>query len=408
METFVKIAWRNIIRNKRRSLITIFAVGFGLGALIFILSFVEGAHRQMIENYTSLTTSHIQIHRLGFYQKKKLELNLPDYRKIMEKTLRLPSVKAAAPRIKSVGLVSSTESSAGCLIMGISPEDEKQISTLYKRVRQGSYLEKGGDEDILIGASLAKNLAVQLGDKIVIMSQALDGSIAAGAFRIKGIFDTGTEEIDQGVTFITHTAAETIFVMPEATSEIAVRIDSAEKAPAVGKKIRQTVADLNFEVLSWQDISPSFRQWIEFDNAFIWIIIFIVMIVAAIGILNTVLMGVLERTREFGILLALGTKQKEIVSMVGWESFFLATVGGLVGLLIGVGATVYFSHAGLNLSLFTSALNSLYIDAIIYPQLNVSGTIMSLQLILTASLLVSIYPAYYAAHLKPMEAIRSM
>ncbi len=408
MQTFIKIAWRNITRNKKRSYITITAVGFGLGALIFILSFVEGAHQQMIENYTSVLTSHVQIHHDGFYQKKKLELNITDPQNIKNKLKSLPSLVSVSQRIKAVGLISSSESSAGVRIIGVQPSEEQHVTVIYKRVKKGKHLSENDNDTIVLGAKLARNVDVQLGDKVVLMSQALDGSIAAGAYRIKGIFDTGTDEVDQGLVFITHQAAAELFVMSDATSELAFKTASAKEVSQTVALIRSTLNRPDLEILSWQDISPSFKQWIEFDNGFMWIIVFIVMMVAAIGILNTILMGVLERTREFGILLALGTKQKEIVFIVGWESFFLATLGGFIGIILGVGLTAFFGKVGINLTLFTKALNSLYIDAVIYPQLNVPHAVISIILILTASLIVSIYPAWHAAHLKPMEAIRSI
>jgi len=408
VKTFSKIAWRNITRNKRRSLITICAVGFGLGALIFMLSFVDGAHKQMIENYTSLMPGHIQIHRQGFHQKKKLELNISQPAAIVAQVKKNPSVQAVALRIKAVGLISSAESSAGIMVIGIYPDDEKNVSTLHKRLREGEFLKNDSNQDIVLGVSLAKNLSVHLGDKVVIMSQALDGSIAAGAYRIKGIFDTGTEEVDQGLVLITHQAAQDLFAMPEATSEIALRIHSATDSPVIADQIRKNLVQPDLEILPWQEISPSFQEWIEFDNGFIWIIVCVVMIVVAIGILNTILMGVLERTREFGILLALGTKQKEIVIIVGWEAIFLSALGSLAGMLIGISLTIFFDKTGINLNLFTKALNSLYIDAVIYPQLNLGHMLTSVVLVLTTSLIVSIYPAWHAARLKPMDAIRSI
>lgn len=408
MLTFIKIAWRNIIRNKKRSLITIGAVGFGLGALIFLLSFVEGAHRQMIENYTSLVTGHIQIHVQGFQQTKKLELNIPQADLVMDKLKKIPEVKTVSTRVKSVGLISSSESSSGVAIVGIQPEQENKISSIYKRLRSGRFLTDQDHDGILIGADLAKSLNVNLGDKTVIMSQALDGSIAAGAYYIKGIFSTGTEEVDQGMVFITLPAAQELYVMPNAVSEITVNLSSAQDASISAAKIRQILNSKDLEVLSWKEISPSFQQWIEFDVGFMWIIVGIVTLVAAIGILNTVLMGVLERTREFGILLALGTKRNEIIAIVGWESIFLAVVGSFIGIILGAGLTYFFNQAGIDLTLFTKALNSLYIDAVVYPIMNIHKAVTAVILILLSSIFASVYPAWYAASLKPMEAIRRM
>jgi ABC-type lipoprotein release transport system permease subunit len=408
MITFLKIAWRNITRNRRRSLITVSAIGFGLGALIFIWSFVEGAHQQMINNFTSLAVGHIQIHHQGFHQHQRLEDNLVNSESIRKNLEAFPNISASTSRLKAFGLASSAESSSGVLIVGIQPASEKNVSVLHQRVKQGEFIDENSPDGIVIGAALAKNLNLLLGDKIILMSQALDGSIASGAFRIKGLLDTGTDEIDKNIALINLTAAQEMFVMPQKVSEIAIKLKKSENAQKVADEISQKFNEPGLEVLSWPEISPSFYQWIEFDNAFIWLIFVIFMVVVAIGILNTVLMGVLERTREFGILLALGTRPKEIVIMVAWESVILGCIGCVSGTAVGYFLTAYFGTAGINLSIFTSALNSFYMDPIIFPKLQTSTLGLSISLVMVTSLLVSIYPAWHAAHLKPVEAIRSM
>lgn len=406
--TFLKIAWRNIIRNKKRSLITISAVGFGLGALIFIWSFVEGAHFQMIDNYTSLLSGHVQIHADGFHQRQKLETNIDNYLTLLNEVRQRPEVVAAAPRIRAVGLVSSAESSTGAAIYGVNVNAEKQVGKLSERIKPGRFLDPGEPKEIVVGKIIAENLNLQVGNKVVIMSQATDGSIASGAYVICGLIDTGATEIDSGLVMISHAAAEDLFVMQGHTSEIALKTRHAGKSVRTAKNIAAALARRDLEVLSWQQISPMLEQWIEFDNAFIWIIVIVVMIIVAIGILNTVLMGVLERTREFGILLALGTRQEQILVMVAWESVFLGVIGSVCGLLLGTGLAVYFGANGIDLSVFTTALNTFYMDAVIYPRLDLSQVTVSVVLVLITSVVVSLYPAWHAANLKPMEAIRSI
>ncbi len=408
MFTFIKIAWRNIIRNKKRSSITLSAVGFGLGALIFIWAFVDGVHEQMIENYTSLISGHIQIHTEGFHQKEQLETYIEQPENIKKSLRSNPSILSFTQRIKAAGLVSSSEHSAGVYILGIDPRHENKVSTMYKKVKKGAFLQEDSDKEIVLGATLAKNLNVGLEEKLVIMSQALDGSIAAGAFHVKGLLDTGAEEIDKGVVIITHKAAEELFVMHDKTSEIAIRLKDVEEAKHVSSLIHQELNLSDLEVLPWQKISTALEQWIEFDNGFIYLIVIVVMVVVATGILNTVLMGVLERTREFGILIALGTKRKQILAMVAWESLFLGIIGSFSGAMLGIILTIYFAKTGINLSMFAGALSSSYLNPYIYPVSEKEHVTISIALVLTVSVLVSIYPAWHAANLKPVEAIRSI
>ncbi|MFP4472687.1 MAG: ABC transporter permease [Candidatus Omnitrophota bacterium] len=408
MRTFLKIAWRNITRNRKRSLITISAVGFGLGALIFIWSFVEGAHFQMIDNYTSLSIGHIQIHARGFHEHQKLETYIEDPAPLLERIRAIEGVRYSAPRIRAQGLISSSESSSGALILGVDPDKETRISSLHKSLGEGNFLSAEENDTIVIGKDLAAGLKVSLDDKIVIMSQALDGSIAASAYYISGLIDSGVEEIDRGLVLITHRAAENLFVMQDKTSEIALKLQRGDRAQEMADLIRSRLDTDTLEILPWQTVSPIMKQWIDFDNTFIWVIVFIVMIVVAIGILNTVLMGVLERTREFGILLALGTKRGQIVTMVAWESVFLGCIGSLMGAILGISLTALFHVQGIDLGIFTSALSSFYMDPVIYPRLNTMYTTVSTALVLITSICVSIYPAWLASRLKPIEAIRSL
>lgn len=408
MFTFIKIAWRNIIRNKKRSAITLSAVGFGLGALIFIWAFVDGAHQQMIENYTSLISGHIQIHAKGFHQKEQLETYITQPEEITSLLNTNPRLLAITHRIKATGLVSSSEHSAGVYILGIDPKREKGVSTINRKVKEGAFLQENSDKEILLGVRLAENLNVGLDEKIVIMSQALDGSIAAGAFYVKGLLDTGTEEIDKGVVIITHKAAEDLFVMHGKTSEIVIRLKDVEEAQNVSVLIRQELNSPELEILPWQELSAILAQWIEFDNSFVYLIVLVVMIVVAVGILNTVLMSVIERTREFGILLALGTKRKQILAMVAWESLFLGVIGSLFGSILGILLSLYLGKTGIDLSMFASALTSFYMDPYIYPVLKIERITISIVLVLVTSVIVSLYPAWLAANLKPVQAIRSI
>ncbi|MCK9603093.1 MAG: ABC transporter permease [Candidatus Omnitrophica bacterium] len=406
MRTFLKIAWRNIIRSKWRSLITIAAIAFGLAALIFIRAFVEGADRTMIENYTDLIPGHLQIHKIGFHKKMGLERSILAPEKLIEVIKAEPEVVNVTRRIKDYCLVSSSEHSSGVLLMGIDPSTEPQVSYLHKRIRHGEYLSKDKDDQIILGKVLAEILNVELGDKVVIMGQAADGSLASGAYRLCGILDTGAEEIDKTVALITLKAAQQLLVMEGKISELTLRIESVYNAADVSQKLKAKIDTKEFEVLTWKEISPLTAQWLEFDRAFINYILFIVLLVVASGIFNTLLMSVLERIREFGIMLALGTKRIQIVLMVALESLILGVIGSALGVTIGVAVSLYFGSRGVNLGKFASALENYYTGSIIYPRLYLDYVVGFSLIVLITSVLVSFYPAWRAANLKPVEAIK--
>jgi len=405
MLTFIRIAWRNVVRNPGRSLITTGAVAFGLAALIFLKSFVTGADQQMITNYTDLLIGHIQVHRRGFQNNMGLDKSISNPSKLARALLSVPYIRAWAPRVKDFALISSTESSAGVLLMGIEPADERYLSSLHERVRVGAYLNKGDDDKVVIGRQLAENLRVGVGDKVVLMSQAADGSLSSAAFTVAGLLDAGGEEIDKGLALITLKAAQDLFVLDDKISEIAIETTSLDDVQEAVEILKNKIDLAQFEVLTWKEISPMTYQWLKFDQVFTGLILVIVLLIVSTGILNTILMSVLERKHEFGIMSALGTKPDQIIFVVTVESFFLGALGCLLGGLVGVGLSYFFGACGIDLSSISEALNSFYIGSVIRPKIDAASTALYICVILMVSILVSMAPARRAGRLKPVDAL---
>ncbi len=407
MLTILKIAWRNVWRNQYRSLITIFGIAMGVCSLIFIRSFIDGADSQMIENYTDLMSGHVQIHVKDFQKKLSLDLSINNPQEIEEV---LNSNKNIIPfysqRVKNYALVSSTEGSSGVLILGVDSEKEKLVSKLYKKVKKGYFLT-GEKNEIVIGSDLAQILNVKLKDKVVLMSQGADGSMASGAYRVCGILKTGAEEIDRSLVLIDLKSAQDLLVLDKSVSEYVLKTDSVFAIDSVTKLLKSKFNLKKYEILNWQEISPITKQWMEFDKAFSNVILFVVLIVVAAGILNTMLMAVLERVKEFGIMLAVGMKPKLITKMVAWESFFLGLIGIIMGTVLGINLANYFGKVGINLSYFSNALESYYTGSVIYPRVFMEYIIIWDVIVLIVSLLASVYPAKRAAKLKPIEALKS-
>lgn len=406
MSTFSKIAWRNVARNQNRSAITIAAVAAGLASLIFLKSFVDGADHQMVANYTDLLIGHIQIHKAGFQKNMSLEKNIPATDGVLASLKRVPGVKAVSGRIKDFCLISSPESSAGILLYGVDPLTEPKVSTIHQRLRAGRFFTKDDRDKIIIGKSLSEQLKAGLNDKVVLMSQASDGSLSAAAYEVSGIIETGAEEIDKNLAFIPLRSAQDLLVMEGKISEIIVKAASLESIDLIKARVRKQI-DLNkFEVLDWKEISPMTYQWLQFDQVFTGFILFIVLLVVAAGILNTVLMGVLERVREFGIMLALGTKPGQITRMVTIESLILGLIGVLCGACLGIGLVLAFGITGIDLSGLSKALNSFYIGSVVYPRLDLPAVCFYAGIVLFICVIVAVFPARKASRLSPIEAIR--
>ncbi|MFH1753797.1 MAG: ABC transporter permease, partial [Candidatus Omnitrophota bacterium] len=240
MIVLLKIAWRNINRNRYRSMITIASIGIGFTSLILLRAFVDGSHYQMIDNYTGLVSGHVQIHKDGFHDNMGLSRSIKDPAKIEAAIAKNSMVLSAAPRVKDYCLISSAEQSSGVLLMGIDPEREKEITELHKRIGKGRFIENS--EDVVIGKSLAKLLNVDLQDKIVLLGQAYDGSLASGAYRICGLLDTGADEIDKGFVLITLTAAQELFVLDKKVSEFALRVNTHEEVKEAAATLKDSLS----------------------------------------------------------------------------------------------------------------------------------------------------------------------
>lgn len=406
MATFLKIAWRNVLRNHARSAITITAISIGLCALIFLKAFVDGADYQMISNYTDLFVGHLQVHKAGFQKNMGLDKSINNEESVVSALRKIPEVQAFAPRVKDFALISSSEGSAGILLLGIDPARESRVTSLNKKIRDGQTLQDQDKDGILMGRQLAENLGVGVGDKVVLMSQAFDGSIAASAFDVTGLLEAGAEEIDKNLAIITLKAAQEFFAMEKRVSEIAIKLRDLKGSDETAAVLRRSLGR-DFEVLTWKEISPMTYQWLQFDQVFTSLILTVVLFIVAAGILNTVLMGVLERTKEFGIMLALGTKPDQIVLVIALESIILGIAGALAGTVLGVALVIFFNHVGIDLSSISQALNSFYIGSVIYPVLSTFSVIFYAVCVILISVAVSVFPARKASRLSPIEAIRS-
>jgi putative ABC transport system permease protein len=409
MKTFFVIAWRNILRNRRRSLITIFAIGFGLGAMIFVRGYIDGAHLQMKENFTGLLMGHIQIHSKGFEKTMAINRVIKDPTPIESILQGRPEIVVYSRRVRTFSLFSTTENSVGGMLIGIDPVNESKVSKIRNSVVSGRFITAEDVRGIVLGNVLAENLLVTLGDKVVAMAQATDGTLGAEAFRVKGIIKTGVEEIDKGVAFVHLQDVQRMLVLKEAVTDFVIRVDSFDRLNGVAQVLKAKLPIDDLEIMTWSEISPILQQWMDFDEAFAYVFLLIVLVVIVAGILNTILMSLLERTREFGVMMALGTKGYQLALMVGIESFLLGLMGMIIGMMIGLSSTWIFSYWGIPISSkVKEAMASFFMSDVIYPTIEIEHVISSALVVLISSILISLYPAWKVSKLRPVKALHSV
>lgn len=403
---FLRLAWRNVLRNLRRTLITLGAITFGLSAVIVFFGFTDGFHAQWVNNTVSAYTGHIQIYRAGYHDDPQLNKSIEDIGKVLKEVEDEPTFDTYTYRVEIQGLISTAENSYGVLIRGIDPEQEIKVTAIKARIIQGDYLEKGEEGGVLIGYRLADRLNASIGDRIVLMVQSADGSISAELFRLKGIFRMGAIEIDSAFVIITLRDAQKLAALDGRVTEIAVMVKEAEDVLPASERLEGRLATLGYEVYTWQELMPALKEMIDLDNVFMYIILLIVLVVVSLGILNTMLMSIMERTREFGIMMAMGTKPHQVIMLVMLESFLIGLLGIILGAGIGIGANNLIAIRGFDLSRWAGAMELFAtLDPIIYPETNIWNVLWSSGAVFLTAILVSIYPAVRASRLKPVEAI---
>ena len=404
------MAWRNVWRNPRRSLLTMAAIAFAVLLVLFMLSFQFGSYEAMIDNAVRLSTGHLQVQAQGY-------LANPDMRKVVEDPAAvaglldsLDRVTAHAARCRAFALLSSDKRTSGGMVVGIDPAAEPRVSTLAQRVTQGEFLAPGDMGLALVGDLLARNLGVGLGDEVVVLGQGRDGSFAATVYTVKGLFATGQEEMDRSTMAVDLADFQDVFFMGSAVHEIVVLADSLSLVAGLQQDVQSGLAGLpqgsGLVALTWDELLPGVKQSIQMDLMSGLIFYFLLILVVAFSILNTFLMAVFERTREWGVMLAMGATPMRLVRLVLLESGFTTLLGILAGTLLGLAVTGYFQAHGIPLSGATAELVKAYgIAERMYPTLTLLSVSLASLSVLVVTMLSAVYPALRVRRLKPAAAL---
>ncbi len=405
----LRVGWRNLWRNPRRTAITALAMATGMIMLSFVLSIMAGMKRDMIDQGTGLMLGHLQVHSVDYRPDRSIYDVIPtDGRLLADQLLDRDSVFGAAPRVSSFGLMSSGNKSLGVEIVGIDRDAESQVTTLGRKMTRGN-LPARGQKRIALGHLAATTLGVDLGGEIVLITQAADGSLGNDLYEVAGVFRTGLDLVDGSMAVLDLGAAQELLAMSaDQVHEIAVRVTTPAEARAVAKAIQTDLGNDRLEVAPWQVLAPELSAWIAMSDGWLWIMYAIVFALAAISVLNTMLMAVFERLREFGVLAAVGMKPASIVGMVIVEVIALACVSLLLAVALGVPLIHYMVETGLDLSSMTGgfSLSGVAVGPIIrgdwvLPEFGVAGI-----LLVMCAALAGLYPATRAARADPAQLTR--
>ncbi len=399
------ISWRNVWRNKLRSSVIIIAIALGICAGIFSTAFYKGMADQRIEKAIKTEISHIQIHKHTFRQANDITRYMTDVSSLTEKISQVDQVRGASGRIIIYSLVSSAETAAGVKILGIKPEKEQKVTNLHTKLVDGHYFNEDKRNAIVVGRKLTEKLQVKMGSKVVLSLQDIDNNLVYGAFRIVGIFDTANSGFDESNVFVKYEDLQRLMNLPENTAhEIAVLTEENEVVDQVKNRMDEITGDL--EILSWTELSPEMNYLTEAMDLYMYIFIVIILFALLFGIINTMLMVVLERVKEIGMLMAIGMNRLRVFTMIVLESIFLSLTGGVLGVLFGAAVSVYFQTHRIDLSMWGQVYQDLGYDPYVYTSLEFSLLVNVTLLIIVTGIIAALYPAYKALQNDPAEALR--
>lgn len=404
MIAWLRLAFGNLRVNRRRTGITLLSVAVGVGGLVFLWAFIDGINAQMINNMTGYVTGDLKVHQRGFHDDREMNIAVAGHWNLAEEMSSVTGVAATTPRVTGNALASHADQSRALQVMGVDSITEPQVTRLDRSIIRGRYLE--GDNEIVMGVDAASALSTSPGDELVLVVQAADGSIGADRFEVVGVFETGINRIDGFVAQMPLASAQTLYAFEGRFTEIAARVEDSDQLEAVVGSLRNQLQERNVDVLGWPALMPSLVQMVAFHDAVAYIVIFVVFVVVAAGIVNTILMSVLERGREFGVMMALGTPSSRIIWLVLLETTILASLGYLLGLVLGLSLTGYSGSQGLDFSAYIKAMDTMPgLSSIVYPTIEFSRLVVIGIVVVSVALLAALLPAWKASRNSPLEAM---
>ncbi len=401
------LAWRNIQRNAHRSLVTIAAVAIGLSSLIFLWGFNDGVHNSMMRNLQEVIVASVQIHHESFFKQPSLAKHIKktkELQKLLSELQEQGQIKAFSWRLDTFALAAADDVSEGLVLLGLDVAAEAKTTRIAQKVDQGRFLQAGDTDACVLGATAARNLGLVLGDEVIFLTQDRFGSLAADKFHLVGLISSGEMGIDRGLAMVTLHALQTMTEMPKRYTRVAIQI-APEYLESVTRQLKAHLPAQDYEVLRWYDMYPMMKQWVELENAFYYIFLGVVLLIVAAGIMNTVLMSLLDRVREFGVMMALGCSRRVLASMVVLEALMLGFIGVLAGLLLGLSLVAYVHGVGIDLTSEMDTVTRFYIDPVIYTEIDADHLWQTVGSVMAAAMVAAFVPLWRIMKMNPVEAI---
>jgi ABC-type lipoprotein release transport system permease subunit len=405
----LRIAWRNVWRNPRRTALTVAATVFAVVLVMFAVAMGAGTHEKMIEDTVRVNSGHLQVTGRDYVEKRTLEQFVVYDAALAARLERTPGVVGHAPRLVSFGLVSRDSSTRGVAVLGVDPARERTVTTLPDRVRKGVFFNADGRREIVLGERLAKILSAEIGDEVLLYSVAYSLETAYDLFRVVGIAKLPGANMERSLAVVSLRDAQEFFVYGDRVSEVAILAADSDAVDPVATALRAAVSGQDVEVHTWRETMPELEQLIFLDDASMYVMLAILVVVVAFGILNTILMAVLERKRELGVVLALGLRPAAIFRIVYLESLMLAALGLAIGLAIALPLVLWLQANPVEITgEGVQAMELFGMEPEMTWKLKPLNPIGSALTILGVAVAAALYPALKASRGRSVDALRSL
>ena len=407
MSITLRLAWRNIWRQPRRTWLTTGAMVFSNLLLIFLISIQLGSYRMMIDNTLAPFTGHLQVQYEGYKDDQRIRQVVPGIRDLAAGLREGLGVETVAARGAAFALASSEERTYGIQIVGVEPTFEPRVSTVPGLVSEGRFLDDPAVPEIVIGTVLARNLKVRIGDELTVLGSGRDGSFAAAIVNVVGIFDSGMTDLDRSFAEMPLQFFQDTFAMEEAGHNIVINAPDLSAVAGIQAAAQALLPDTEgLTLYHWNDLQPGLQQAIQADLASAWFMYGVLVILVAFSVLNTQLMSVLERTREFGIIMSLGLTPGRLGRLVMLETTMIGLLGLGLGVFSGAVVTYWFTVNGFTYPGLDEMAVQFNLPDRIYPDLNAISILVGPVIVFVASLLAAVYPAARLHWLHPVKAMR--
>jgi putative ABC transport system permease protein len=404
MKILLKISWRNVWRNPKRSLVMIIAIAVGLWGGIFAASLSFGLIEQRFKTTVEQQVSHIQMHHPEFLKDNNVKYGIADWNELKQALNADEDISAFSGRTKVNGMLASANLTSGVNIIGVDPAQEAATTRLNNNIVEGHFFDEAGRNPVLVGKELAEKTKIQERSRIVLTFQDIEGELVSATFRVAGIYQTANSSFDERNVYVLQSDLTEYIGGELKINEVALIGHDLEQIPASSERYQNEFPGLT--IRTWSEISPELSYMQETTGTMLMIVLVIILLALAFGLVNTMLMSVFERIKELGVLMAVGMNKRRIFGMIMLETIFLTFIGAAGGMLSGIFTIRLLGRTGLDLAAVGGdSLNEFGFPTVVYPNLETSFFLMLIVLVVITAVVTAIYPSLKALKLRPAEAV---